>query len=155
MNDRFLSTNAHWLLRAAIVSVFLYHGILKFMNLEGFAAMLPIGYGTVALVALAQVSGSLLLILGGFGNTSVSDLITRVGAFLNIPVMFGAITLVHWGRWNFLPSETHPVGGMEFQAVLALVMLYIVLTGNRGIAPVGSRDIERMPSRRAAATLGS
>lgn len=32
-----LTSNAHWLLRISIVSVFLYHGILKFMNLEGFA----------------------------------------------------------------------------------------------------------------------
>jgi len=155
MFNSYLSTNAHWLLRIAVVSVFLFHGVLKFMDLEGFAAMLPISYGTVALVALAQVSGSLLLILGGFGNTNLSDLITRVGAFLNIPVMIGAMTLVHWGRWNFLPSETHPVGGMEFQAVLALVMFYIVLTGNRGIAPVGSAALERTPSRRVATSMGS
>ncbi|MEA3413018.1 MAG: DoxX family protein [Pseudomonadota bacterium] len=134
-----LTSNAHWFLRAGIVSVFLYHGILKLMNLQGFADMLPISYAEVLLVALAEVGGSLLIILGGFGNDRVSDALTRVGAFLNLPVMIGAVAMVHWGRWNFLPSESHPAGGMEFQVVLGLIMLYIVFTGNKGIGPVGSR----------------
>ena len=125
-----LTNNAHWLLRISIASVFLYHGVLKFMDLEGFANMLPISYTAVVLVALAQVSGSVLLLVGGLGQSRLADLATRIGAFLNIPVMIGAITLVHWGRWNFVPSETHPLGGMEFQVVLLLIMSYIVITGN-------------------------
>ncbi len=44
-----------------------------------------------------------------------------------------AETGVHWGRWNFVPTESHPMGGMEFQVVLALVMLYPVITGNQGL----------------------
>lgn len=131
-----LANNAHWLLRIGVVSVFLYHGILKFSNLEGFATMLPISYGQVMFVALANI-GSILLILGGFRNDLLSDLATRVGAAFNIPVMIGAISLVHWGRWNFVPTEAHPLGGMEFQVVLALLMLYFVITGNNG---VGSAD---------------
>lgn len=127
-----LSNNAHWLLRIGVVSVFLYHGILKFSNLEGFATMLPISYVEVVFVALANV-GSVLLILGGFKNDRLSDLATRIGAAFNIPVMVGAISLVHWGRWNFVPTEAHPLGGMEFQVVLALVMLYLVITGNSGV----------------------
>lgn len=134
-----LTSNAHWLLRTSIVSVFLYHGILKFMNLQGFADMLPISYAEVVLVALAEVGGSLLILLGGFRNDPVSDVVTRIGAFLNIPVVIGAVVLVHWGRWNFLSSESHPMGGIEFQVVLGLIMLYIVITGNKGIGPVGSR----------------
>ena len=62
-----LISNAHWLLRIAIASVFLFHGLLKFANLEGFAAMLPISYTEVVLVALAETGGAFLLILGGFG----------------------------------------------------------------------------------------
>ena len=127
-----LSANAHWLLRIGIVSVFLYHGILKFSNLEGFATMLPISYTEVMFVALANI-GSVLVILGGFRNDVLSDLFTRIGAALNIPVMIGAITLVHWGRWNFVPTETHPMGGMEFQVTLVLLMLYLVITGNNGL----------------------
>lgn len=127
-----LTNNAHWLLRIGVVSVFLYHGILKFSNLEGFATMLPVSYTQVVFVALAEV-GSVLLILGGFRNDLLSDLATRIGAALNIPVLIGAINLIHWGRWNFVPTDSHPMGGMEFQVVLALVMLYFVITGNKGV----------------------
>lgn len=130
----FLTKNAHWLLRIALSSVFVYHGLLKFANLEGFAQMLPISYLEVVLVAAAETVGGLLVLLGGFRNDAISDLATRIGAALNIPVMIGAITLVHWGRWNFVPSETHPMGGMQFQSVLILIMLYLVFTGNRGFA---------------------
>lgn len=133
-----LNANAHWLLRFAIVGVFLYHGILKFSNLEGFAMMLPISYTQVVFVALANV-GSVLVILGGFRNDILADLATRIGAALNIPVMAGAIALVHWGRWNFVPTDTHPLGGMEFQVVLVLVMLFLVITGNKGIKLAGSQ----------------
>lgn len=130
----FLTTNSHWLLRIALASVFVFHGVLKFANLEGFAQMLPISYLQVVLVALAETAGGLLVLLGGFRNDTISDLATRVGAALNIPVIIGAISIVHWGRWNFVPSETHPMGGFEFQAVLLLVMLFLVITGNRGLA---------------------
>ena len=129
----FLTKNAHWLLRIALASVFVYHGLLKFSNLEGFAQMLPISYTEVFLVALAETLGGLLVLLGGFRDDVISDLATRIGAALNIPVMIGAISIVHWGQWNFVPSETYPMGGFQFQAVLLLVMLFLVVTGNRGI----------------------
>ena len=74
-----ITNNAHWLLRISVVSVFLYHGILKFSNLEGFATMLPISYTEVVLVALANV-GSVLVILGGFRRHGYGDLATRIGA---------------------------------------------------------------------------
>lgn len=128
-----ITSNAHWLLRIAIASVFLYHGLLKLANLEGFASMLPISYTQVVLVALAETGGALLLIIGGIGRKPIFDLATRVGALLNIPVMIGAISMVHWGRWNFLPSESHPMGGIEFQTVLILMMLFIAITGNDGL----------------------
>ena len=134
----FLTKNAHWLLRIALASVFVYHGLLKFANLEGFAQMLPISYFAVVLVAAAETGGGLLVLLGGFRDDVISDLATRIGAALNIPVMIGAITLVHWGQWNFVPSETHPMGGMQFQSVLILIMLYLVFTGNRSFADTQS-----------------
>ena len=129
----FLNKNAHWLLRIALASVFVFHGVLKLMNLEAVAQMLPISYTEVVLVALAETGGGLLVLLGGFSDNRVSDLATRIGAALNIPVIIGAISMVHWGRWNFVPSETHPMGGFEFQAVLLLIMLFLVITGNRGL----------------------
>lgn len=109
------------------------------MDLEGFSQMLPISYLQVVLVATAQITGSVLLLVGGLDRSQLADFATRVGAFMNIPVMIGAIALVHWGRWNFVPTETHPLGGMEFQAVLTLLMSYIVLTGNRGFATASER----------------
>ncbi len=129
----FLSKNAHWLLRIALASVFIFHGVLKLLNLEGFAQMLPISYSEVVLVALAETGGGLLVLLGGLGSDRIFDLATRIGAALNIPVIVGAISMIHWGRWNFVPSETHPMGGFEFQAVLLLIMLFLVITGNRGL----------------------
>ena len=137
-----ITANAHWFLRLALASVFVYHGVLKFMNLEGFAQMLPISYLEVVLVAAAETAGGLLVVLGGFRNDAISDLATRVGAALNIPVMLGAIALVHWGRWNFLPSETHPLGGIEFQTVLILIMLYLAFTGNRDVATADSKNLQ-------------
>ncbi len=130
---KFLTSNAHWLLRIALASVFVFHGVLKLMNLEGFAQMLPISYTEVVLVALAETGGGLLVLFGGLGNDRIFDLATRIGAALNIPVIIGAISMIHWGRWNFLPSETHPLGGFEFQAVLLLIMLFLVITGNRSL----------------------
>jgi len=129
-NSNSITSNAHWLLRGSLASVFLYHGVMKLINLEGTAAMLSLPMGTTVLVALAETVGPILLILGGLGKERLYDLATRIGALMNIPVMLGAIALVHKGRWNFVPSETHPMGGMEFQVTLILIMLYIAILGN-------------------------
>lgn len=129
LND--MAPHAHWLLRGSIASVFIYHGALKLINLEGFAAMLPISHTETVLVALAEFVGGILVLLGGFSKNQLSDIATRIGAAFQIPVLLGAIAMVHWGRWNFIPAENFPMGGMEFQVTLLLVALYLVLTGNR------------------------
>ena len=136
----FLTNNAHWLIRIALASVLVFHGVLKFMNLDGFAQMLPISYLQVVLVALAETGGGMLVLIGGLRNDAIFDLATRLGAALNIPVLIGAISIVHWGRWNFVPSESHPMGGFEFQAVLLLISIYLVVTGNRGMASIQSAN---------------
>lgn len=117
---------AHWALRIALAGVFVYHGIGKFANLAGFAQMAQLSQFVALLVALAETVGGILVVVGGFSK----DWITRLGAFMFIPVMIGAIVMVHWGQWNFVPSETHKMGGMEFQVVLLLISLYLVITGN-------------------------
>ena len=131
---KYLTDNAHWFLRIALASVFIFHGVMKFLNLEGTAQMLPISYLQVVLVAAAEVGGGLLVLLGGIGNDRRADLATRIGAAMNLPVMIGAISIVHWGRWNFVPTENYPMGGFEFQAVLILIMLYLVFNGNRDVS---------------------
>ena len=56
---------------------------------------------------------------------------TRIGALMVIPVLLGAIFMVHWGQWNnFVQTESHPMGGMEFQVTLLLVALYLLVKGN-------------------------
>jgi putative oxidoreductase len=44
--------------------------------------------------------------------------------------MIGAIVMVHWGQWSFVATDTHPMGGMEFQVVLLLMGLYYLVRGN-------------------------
>ena len=135
-----VTPHAHWLLRGVLASVFVYHGALKFSNLDGFAQMLPISFTETVLVALAELVGGVLVLVGGFGINRLSDLATRVGAAMQVPVLLGAIVLVHWGRWNFVPTDDFPMGGMEFQVTLILVALYLIVTGNRAFrtAPVSA-----------------
>ncbi len=118
---------AHWTLRVALASVFIYHGAQKFAGLEGFAQMMNLPYAVAQQVALAEFVGGALVLAGGFTR----DWVTRLGAGFLIPVMVGAITLVHWGQWSFVPNENYPMGGSEFQATLLLISLYFVLKGNR------------------------
>lgn len=123
-----LAPYAHWSLRVAVASVFLYHGIGKFPNLSGMAEMLQLPVYVVLLVALAETVGGALVLVGGF----LKDWMTRLGALMMTIVIAGAIVMVHWGRWNFVPSESHPMGGMEFQVTLLLILVYLLIKGNNG-----------------------
>lgn len=123
-----ISPYAHWALRLALASVFLFHGIYKFTDLAGFAQMMQMPEFVALLVALAETVGGVLVIAGGF----TKDWITRLAALMFIPVLIGAIFMVHWPQWNFVASATHKMGGMEFQVVLLLIALYLVITGNNG-----------------------
>jgi putative oxidoreductase len=62
----------------------------------------------------------------------MQEWMTRLGALMMLIVIIGAIVMVHWGRWSFVPSESHPMGGMEFQVTLALILLYFLIKGNNG-----------------------
>ncbi len=121
-----LKPYAHWLLRIALASVFVYHGFGKVMNLSGFAEMAELPMPVAALVTFAELAGGVGIIVGAFTN----DLITRLAALAIIPVMLGAIIMKHWGQWNFVASETHPMGGIEFQTVVLLIALYFLIMGN-------------------------
>lgn len=123
---------AHWLLRIGFAAVFLYHGLGKFPNLSGFAQMAGIPLFLALIVALFETGGGLLVLIGGISRNL--DWATRLGGALVIPVMLGAIAKVHWPQWSFVPSETHPMGGMEFQVVLTLLGLYFLIRGNADMA---------------------
>lgn len=124
--------SADWLLRIALASVFIFHGVSKVQGLMA-GGPIPMGHSfeVWALVALAEVAGGVGILLGGLLSGFIGDLITRLSGLAIIPVMLGAIVMVHWGRWSFVPSDTHPMGGMEFQVVLLLIGLFFVLRGNR------------------------
>ena len=119
-----------WLLRVALASVFLFHGLGKVLGpggVGGFADMMKLPLFVAWLVALAEVGGGLGLIVGGlkFGPAWIS----RLSGLVIIPVMIGAIALVHWPRWSFVPTESYPMGGMEFQLVLLLIAAWFALGG--------------------------
>lgn len=121
-----LSRHAHWLLRAALASVFLYHGITKFPQLQQLAQMMSMPVSLILLLAVMETLGGSLVLFGGF----LGDRATRLGALLLVPVMVGAITKVHWGQWSFVATESHPMGGMEFQVTLLLTALFLLVRGN-------------------------
>ena len=123
--DRF-QPNAHWFLRAGISAVFLFHGIGKAASIGGFAEMMDLPYIVAALVTFAELAGGIGLIVGGFK----SETITRLAALAMIPVLIGAIALVHWPRWSFTPAEGFPMGGMEFQVVMLFIAVYFLIVGN-------------------------
>ena len=122
-----LAPHAHWLLRIGFASVFLFHGIGKFAAPAQFAEMMQLPLLVVLLVALAEVGGGLAVLAGGALS---KGWLTRLGGFVTVPVMIGAIAMVHWGQWSFVATDSHPMGGMEFQVVLLLMGLYYLVHGN-------------------------
>ncbi len=125
-----LSRHAHWLLRLALASVFLFHGLGKAANPAGFADMMGLPLAVVLLVTFAELAGGLGILIGGWRHA----LITRLAALAMIPVLIGAIVMVHAPRWSFTPAEGFPMGGMEFQVVLTLIAAHFLIVGNAGPA---------------------
>lgn len=124
-----VALHAHWLLRGALASVFIYMGIDKFLGggIEMFAAMMELPYVLALLVALTEIGAGVLIVAGALTN----DWISRLGALMAVPVLLGAIVMEHWGQWHFMATPTHPLGGMMFQVTLVLVALYILIRGNK------------------------
>ena len=123
---RNFTPNAHWLLRVGLASVFLYHGLGKLPSIGGFAETMSLPYAVAALVTFAEIAAGIGILVGGFGR----ELITRLASIAMIPVLIGAIVLVHGPRWSFTPAEGFPMGGMEFQVVLLLGAIYFLIVGN-------------------------
>lgn len=123
---------AHWLLRAAMASVFVYTGIDKFAGsgIQGFAQIMNLPLIIALLVALGEIATGVLILLGGGIRGRLGDAVTRVGALFAVPILLGAIFMVHWGQWHFMATPTHPLGGMMFQVTLLLVALYLMARGN-------------------------
>jgi len=123
--------NSQWFLRVPFAAVFLYHGAGKLIMPGMSAEMLSLPVALVLLVGLAEILAGIGAIAGGIPSVRRSDLITRLSGLAAAPVLLGAIAMVHFPRWSFVPTETHPMGGMEFQVMLLGVALYFLLTPSR------------------------
>jgi putative oxidoreductase len=122
---------AHWFIRLPFAATFLYHGIGKFPALEKMSAVLELPVPLVAVVAAAEVLAGIGAIVGGLPMVKQADLVTRLSGLAAAPVLVGAIAMVYWPRWSFAPTESHPMGGMEFQVVLLGIAVYFLLAGQR------------------------
>jgi putative oxidoreductase len=125
------SMHAGWLLRVPFAAVFLFHGAGKLAMPAASAQMLGLPTALVLLVGVAEVLAGLGALAGGLPQLARADLATRLSGLAAAPVLLGAIAMVHWPRWSFTPSESHPMGGMEFQVVLLGMAVYFMVTGAR------------------------
>jgi putative oxidoreductase len=113
-----LAPYAHWGLRLSLAATFMFHGYGKF-PIEGPMMGLPVAI--VWLLALGELAAGILLIVGAFGK----DLLTRLGAYIVIIVMIGAIAIVH-AKNGFNVMN----GGMEFQILMLVTGVYLAAKGN-------------------------
>lgn len=126
-----MTQHAHWFIRIPFAATFLYHGIGKFAALQMTVEMLQMPAFLVILVAIAEILAGIGAIVGGLAVCKKRDLVTRLAGAAVAPVMLGAIFMVHWPRFSFVPTESHPMGGMEFQLLLLGVAVYFLLAGNK------------------------
>lgn len=113
------------LLRLTVGSIFIAHGGQKVLGLfggpglDGFVAWAgTIGVSPLFayLAAFAELIGGLMMFFG---------IAAEVGALLTIPVMIGAVFLVHWQHGYFMQN-----GGFEYPFNLILLALVIIIGGS-------------------------
>lgn len=127
---------ADWPLRIMIAAVFLFHGISKLDDgVAGFADAMGLSIGLAWLVTLGEIAAGALVLVGGLVIPGAKTMSRFAGALVAI-IMVGAIVKVHWPRWAFDPTDDFPMGGMEFQVVLAAIGLWFFATGGRLVKEV-------------------
>ena len=114
-----------WLLRLGLGISFIFHGLGKFplppqklIDYFGFSPELA------SLVAISELGGGILLILGGFLKGHVGNLVTRFAAVIIVIVMTFAFTLAH-SDWFITPKLF-----MSEQVFLMIIGLYFFIKGN-------------------------
>ena len=125
------ATGTDWLLRLPLAATFAFHGVTKFPDPAPGAEMAGIPVWLWLVVGAAEVVIALMLVSGGAMRSAVGHLTTRLAGLGVAAISLGAIVLVHWGRWSFTPSESHPIGGMEFQTLMLCLGLFLAIRGNR------------------------
>ena len=119
-----LAPYAHWFMRLSLAGVFAYHGVTKFPNLDGVAQMLGLPVVLVLFLAVVEVVGAILILVGGFSK----DWMTRLAGLIFVVIMIGAIFKVHLSHgWNSIGNL-----GMEFQVTLLTIGLFFAARGNNG-----------------------
>ena len=123
--------NPLWFIRIPFALTFAGHGAGKLLMPTASAQMLDLPIPLVVLVGVAEVLAGVGAVVGGIERAPRRALIDRLTGLAAAPVLLGAIALVHWPRWSFVASDTHPMGGMEFQVLLLGVALYLLLGSTR------------------------
>ena len=122
---------AHWPIRLAMAGIFIFHGAGKVM-MPAMAAMMGMSETVWMLLGAVEAAAGLGFIVGGLKQGDLGILLTRLSGLAIIPIMIGAIYMVHWPQWSFVVSATHPMGGMEFQVLILSVAIYAFVTGLDG-----------------------
>jgi putative oxidoreductase len=123
--------NPNWFIRIPFAAVFAGHGIGKLIMPAASAEMLSLPVVLVLLVGLAELLAGIGAVVGGVDKAPQRLLVDRLTGLAAAPVLVGAIAMVHWPRWSFVASESHPMGGMEFQVVLLGMALWFLLGGGQ------------------------
>jgi putative oxidoreductase len=113
-----------FLLRFSLAGIFVYHGMGKLQHPE-MASMMKLPTYIFIFVGIIEIAAGFGFVIGVFLNNKIAVIITKLSALAIMPIMVGAIAFYHWGRWRFLASETHPMGGMEFQVLILSVVVFI------------------------------
>ncbi len=118
---------AHWLVRIALASIFLYHGLEKLRGgtpPQAGLDMMFLGSPLVFwLVALGETTAGAAILIGGT-QWKFAGLATRFAGFTIALIMLGAAFIVHLPKWHFME------GGAEFQIFAAAVGLFFLVRGN-------------------------
>ena len=130
---------AGWALRIVFGVTFLFYGLNKAAGLSGFADMMLGGNMVLAaLVAFAEIAAGLGIIAGAF----TSSFVTRLAGLAILPVMLGAIFMVHLQNgFHFMSQPVDPtlMGGWNFQFVLIGIGLFYLVAGNSDLKANSSR----------------
>ncbi len=92
--------------------------------------MMEIPVFIFTLVAIAEILAGIGAVVGGLPIGKKKDLVTRLAGLAAAPVLLGAIFMVHFPRFSFVPTKDFPMGGFEFQLLLLGVAIYFILMGN-------------------------
>ncbi|MCB1787105.1 MAG: hypothetical protein KDJ33_12700 [Gammaproteobacteria bacterium] len=121
--------NTLWFVRIPFAITFAGHGAGKLLMPQATAELLELPLALSLFVGVVEVLVGIGAVAGGIAGVPLRAWVNRLTAVAAVPVLLGAIALAHWPRWSFVASESHPLGGMEFQVLLLGVALLLAFDG--------------------------